>query len=136
MGVSIYCQAHISGDPQEIAVSKIVEAFSPYIVKSDEFGFKVEYDEMNNSFVYIDIQDKTCSSFSISKPCADDRLYKSIFKCLELGNLISYWSDGSKFYITNESTLSHIPPDMKDFLDDQNVELVIVNTVEEYLREL
>ena len=136
MSVSIYCQAHLNGDSQEIEVSEIIEAFSPHVVKSDEFGFKVEYDEMNSCFVYIDVKDKTCSSFSISKPCGDDRLYKAIFKCMKLGNFISYWSDGNKFYITNQSTISHIPSDMKEFLETDDVQTIVVNTVDEYLQEL
>lgn len=136
MSESIYCQAHLNGDSQEIKVSEIIEAFLPYVVRTDEFGFEVEYDKLNSSFVYVDVTDETCSSFSISQPCADKRLYMSIFKCLKLGNIISYWSDGDKFYITNQTTINHIPSEMNEFLNNEDVQLIVVNTIDDYLREL
>lgn len=136
MSASIYCQAHLNGDSQEIEVSKILDAFAPYVSKSNEFGFEVWYDEMNNSFVYIDVNDELCSGFSVNRPCADKRLYMSIFKCLSLGNFISFWNDGDKFYITNQVTIDHIPPDMKEFLETSNVEIIAVKTADDYLREL
>lgn len=82
MSSSIYFQAHLDGDSQEIEVSKIIDAFAPYVSKSDGFGFEVKYDEMNSSFIYLNVSDETCSGFSINKPCADKRLYMAIFKCL------------------------------------------------------
>jgi len=136
MSVSIFCQAHLNGDSQEIKVSEIIDAFAPYVVESDGFGFNVEFGDLNSSFVFIDLKNETCSSFSIERPCADDRLYMAIFKCLQLGNFISFWSDGEKFYITNRSILQHIPSDMKDFLASENVQIAVVNTVEDYLREI
>lgn len=40
------------------------------------------------------------------------------------------------YNITNQTTLSHIPSDMKEFLETEDVQIVVVHTVEYYLQEL
>lgn len=112
MSETIYCQAHLNGDSQQIEVSEIIEAFSSYVVKSDEFGFDVVYDEMNRSCVFIDTLDKTCSDFSISRPCGDQRLFESIYKCLSLGKLLS---DPENKALIDDNTQQRVNSNSKSF---------------------
>ncbi|MFT6921810.1 MAG: hypothetical protein ACJA1C_000807 [Crocinitomicaceae bacterium] len=92
MSVSIYCPAHIQGDNQQIEVAEIMNHLEPFVENKTPDGFDVVYDELNSSHVYIDTIDKTCSNFSINRPCGDERLYQAIYNCMQLGNVICYVS--------------------------------------------
>jgi hypothetical protein len=130
MGYTIYFQSHENGGDQQVETEKIVKCFEPYITKRDEFGFEVKYDEVNSSFVLIDLAAKTCSEFSVDRPCGDKRLFESIYKVTQLGNYVSLEDD--RYFVFNEQTIENLPEDMEEDLAESGMKLIVVKDFEHY----
>lgn len=108
MSVSLFFQAHLDGEDQQVPTSSIAKEFEPYITEKDEFGFNVKYDELNDSFVHINHSNQTCSSFSVNRPCLDDRLYLSIYQIMLLANFVCLTPDGECLAFSND-TKANLP---------------------------
>ena len=131
MSVSIYCQAHINGDDQQLSVKDILNSFGTFVKNITLNGFDVVYDEMNSSHVSIDQENTTCSNFSVNRPCGEKRLYEAIYNCMNLGNVICYTSDGDKFLVINTATIDHIPTDMKNVINSEACQLITAHSGKE-----
>lgn len=126
MSVSITCQAHLNGGDQQIRVSEIVNQFIPFLKNVTHSGFDIVYDVKNSSHVFIDTDTEFCSSFSINRPCGDERMFEALFNCLQLGNFICYM-DGEFFIITDPLTLQHLPEDMKNHVTSEPIRLIVAD---------
>lgn len=135
MGITIYFQAHINGSSQKIPVKSIVDIFLPFISKKNESGIEVRYDELNSSFINVNLEGKYCNNFSVSRPCGNQQFYKGLYKVCQLGNFISLYPDGD-CVVFNKDTLDHLPESMKEAVTGGGFVLEIVPTEKQYLKRV
>ncbi len=133
MSYTIYFQAYENGGDGKINVQNIIECFEPYIIKKDEFGFRVKYDELNTSFIYINIENHFCDGFSVNRPCVDEKLYKSIFRVMKLGNFVSLAPSDDEYYIFDPLTIKHMPSNMIIDLENNIMKKKVIKNEKEYL---
>lgn len=57
-------------------------AFGDFATPTD-FGLRLEYDAENDALVYFELDESgTTDSFTVNRPCGDERLYESLFAFL------------------------------------------------------
>jgi hypothetical protein len=115
MSLDVFVQYFSDGKPERIPMDGIRGIFAPYTVKKNSDGmWELFYDQYNCSYLcFSDIdEDKNVRGFCISRPCADERLWKCLHECLSLGNCVII-CPGVKGVLTNNSDVrNHIPHDM------------------------
>jgi hypothetical protein len=115
MSLVVFVQYFSDGKPGRIPMDGIRDIFAPYTVKKNSDGmWELFYGQSNCSYLcFSDIdEDKNVRGFRISRPCADERLWKCLYECLSLGNCVII-CPGAKGMLTNNSDVrNHVPQDM------------------------
>ena len=68
---------------QPFTETQILSAFGSHISPDPHGELRVHYDEQNESTLFCDFeQDGTADSFSVHRPCGDDRLFVALHQLL------------------------------------------------------
>ncbi len=120
MSFEVYLQSFSEHEPSGMSRSSIREVFAPFIVDdADPNYLKIEYDAMNSCWLHLTPLNGSSDcihSMSIQRPCGDSRLWESVLRLMNLGNLVFYFPGDSPPLVTDESVAGHLPPDMIDTL--------------------
>ena len=112
MSFTLYFQAYKNGIETPININQLVECFGQFVTEQNENGFKVEYNKTNSCFISIDLDKKQVDHFSIDRPCADIKLYNSIFEVAKICNLVQMEPDFDGFNIFETSTKLHLSEEL------------------------
>ena len=134
MSFDVFVQYFKDGEVETISINSLRDIFAPYVTEELENIWRVVYDDLNSSVLLLrEVDDGgNIDGFCINRPCADERLWDSMYKCLSLGNCVIYWP-GLEGLLSNRVEVSiHIPEDMLESLGKVRV----VNDYKEILRVL
>lgn len=114
MSFDVFVQYFSDGKSEQVHLDSIRDIFAPYIKEESDTVWEVVYNKSNSSVLLLGKMDKEgrTEGFCINRPCADERLWKSIYDCLSLGNCVIMWP-GLEGMITNRVNVrNHVPEEM------------------------
>lgn len=119
MSFDIYVQRFENGVPAGIPYESLKNLFSGVKVV-DAHTWRAFYDDANWCEIYVgweEDQQGLVSSLVVDRPCADGRLWDSLFRVLASGPWVLYFpSDELPAIIADARHAEHLPEDMLDTL--------------------
>ncbi|MCE5186918.1 MAG: hypothetical protein LLF76_12410 [Planctomycetaceae bacterium] len=133
MSFDIFVQYFADGQQATVPLDAVLQKFSPYAEEESEDSWKVVYDEQNECSLFLgEVDDnRNVDGFCINRPCADERLWKSIHDCLAVGNGVLFWP-GLEGLIATADVTEHIPEEMSESLGA----VIVVSDYHEILQML
>ena len=120
MSFDVYLQSFVQHEPSGVPRASIQDVFEPFIVDDTEGNdLELKYDEANSCSLHLTPLVGSCDSIhaiSIHRPCGDSRLWESVIRIMELGNVVFYFPGDSPPLVSNQSVGLHLPPDMIETL--------------------
>jgi hypothetical protein len=135
MGLALYFNYYNNQKPTKVPTYKIIELFEENIKLEIEDGFMVEYDEMNSSFIGIEMNEEFTEAFAINKPCGDRRLYESIYAASKFAPCILISPVGNST-IFNKNDINHFVLDLQETINSDDFSIEIVNSLEDFLEKI
>ena len=114
MSFDVFVQYFEDGEAGLVSINSLRDIFAPYVTEELENIWQVVYNDLNSSVLFLrEVDDGgNIDGFCINRPCADVRLWESMYKCVSLGNCVIYWP-GLEGLLSNRAEVSkHIPQDM------------------------
>jgi hypothetical protein len=109
VGFDVFMIALGDGATRGLPRAEVRAAFGPWLREGSPDLWQVEYDGPNSCAIYIDENPDRIVSAMISRPCADERLWDSLFKILLLGNAMLMWPGCKAPVIAREDTIPFLP---------------------------
>lgn len=134
MGLTLYLNYYKNQKPAKVPTYKIIELFEENIKWENEDGFMVEYDEMNSTFIFIDMKEEFCEGFAINKPCGDEQLFKSIYGASKFAPCILISPVGSST-IFNKNDIKHFVLDLQECIHSDDFPIEITNSLEDFFEK-
>ena len=134
MSFDVFVQYFSSGQSEMIPLDDIREIFAPYAKEESESILQIVYDGQNSTALYLykTTKDRKTEGFCINRPCADERLWKSVYDCMALGHCIVMWP-GLEGVITDKmDTAKHIPQE----IIEKTGRLIVVGDYKDIIKHL
>lgn len=117
MSFSLYIMALA----EPFAEADILAAFGTYVSPDTYGGLRVRYDDRNESTILCEFTaERTTDSFSVDRPCRDDRLFVALHRLLSArASFLTYPSEELVCLVTTEASASAVRakhPDLTDAL--------------------
>lgn len=115
MSFDIFVQFFLDKEEATVPLDSILAKFAPYAEEEDTW--KIVYDEQNEcSLFFGEVDDnRHVGGFCVNRPCADERFWKAIYECLNVGNGVLFWP-GLEGMIATADITEHIPDEMLESL--------------------
>jgi hypothetical protein len=117
MSYTVFISAFRDGSPLPFPVAPVREAFEPHISGGDSTSWRLRYDDLNSSDVYLHFVDGSSTEItglSVHRPCGDRRLWDALAAVLRLGPVVLY-ADFAPL-IFEHATAAHLPKEMVEAL--------------------
>jgi hypothetical protein len=101
---------YVSALDQPFTEREILEAFSPYVTAHPITGLLVRYDAQNESVIDCTFDDeRTTDSFSVHRPCANDRLFEALHGLLAARpSFLTYPDENSVCIVATDASASRV----------------------------
>ncbi|MFN5984284.1 MAG: hypothetical protein ACK476_13185 [Fluviicola sp.] len=132
MGLTLYFNYYKNQQPAKVPTYKIIELFEEYIKWENEDGVMVEYDEMNSTFILIDMIEEFSEGFAINKPYGDRRLYESIYAASKFAPCILISPVGNST-IFNKNDINHFVLDLQECIHSDDFPIEFFESEEDFL---
>lgn len=132
MGLALYFNYYKNQKPTKVPTYKIIELFEEYSKWENEEGIMVEYDEMNSSFIGIEMNEEFTEAFAINKPCGDRRLYESIYAASKFAPCILISPVGNST-IFNKNDINHFVLDLQECIHSDDFPIEIFESKEDFI---
>jgi hypothetical protein len=122
MSFELFLCCYQDGKPSGIDESRLRAAFGDALISENtEFRYwHLEYgSEINSCDVYITRLENDSSQvtgLTVSRPVAEEGLWQSLFRIMQLGNVILFFPGGRSPLIANERAIRHFPDEMLEAL--------------------
>ncbi|MBN2086573.1 MAG: hypothetical protein JW748_15255 [Anaerolineales bacterium] len=119
MSADIYIQCFLDGEPAGLPWQALILLFPVQTAESTPDFWQVRYDAQNScglSVSTLPANDTLIESLCIRRPCGDERLWRSLYTLLRMGNVVLYFPNGSPPVVADEAVTAHLPPGMLDSL--------------------
>ncbi len=119
------------GMPSGCDSAGVKKAFGTAMRDADESGFTAFYDKKNQAqvvFMPDDEDEATISGFVVERPCADARLWASLFAILTSDSFVMMTQEGTPV-IAGSVSAKNIPKEMK-------ADAIIAKTPEDLLKAI
>jgi len=119
MGFELYLDVYKDGEHCGISYQRALDAFEGFATILEPALWQVKYDETSSCDIYVSLAEDDASevsSFMVERPCADRRLWESLFAIMRLGNVVLYYPGCSAPLVASEDVIPHLPHDMIDSL--------------------
>ncbi len=121
MSVSLFVMCFKDGKLDHLPKALAEQAFGPFIIVREPNFWRVAYDICNESDIYFEEGEAGLTDFMIDRPCADIRLYESIFQVLQGSNSAMFWPDDCPPSIARSSVARHLPADVVESMGTPRV---------------
>lgn len=126
MSFNLYLCSYSNGEPSGIDVRCVRDAFGNALVREvEEFHlWHLEYGhEVNCCDVYThpESDNTTLKSLMVSRPTKDERLWASLFRIMQLGNVVLFFPGCQSPLFASAEAVKHFPRDMIDALGEPKV---------------
>ncbi len=112
MSHQIFFQYHLDGGPQAVPTKSVLAAFEPFLRDYETDSVEIRFSEQETCRLFIKTDVESVSHFMVSRPCADPRLYDSLFNAALLGNAVSYFPPVERAIVFRPDTVKHLPEDL------------------------
>lgn len=112
MSFDLYLIPFLDQRPHGIPRSAVLEAFGDHVRWNDDSTGSTQYSEMDGCTVRLStFNDDTTliSCVSVNRPVADKRLWDSLYRVMQLGNVALFFPDSTGPLIANVSVAAHLP---------------------------
>ena len=92
----------------------------------------VKYDEMNSSFIFIDMLEEFSEGFAVSKPCGDKRLFESIYAASKFAPCILIHPDGNSI-LFNKKDIHHFDIELQKSINANDLQIQILESKENFV---
>lgn len=106
------------GNPSRIPRAAVREAFGPCLREESNTSWVVDYGPAGASDIFVNPGPGEITSISVVDPITDPRLWESLFRILQLGNVVLYYPDCSAPMIADDSVAQHLPRAMIESFGD------------------
>lgn len=114
--MNCFDQGHAAGMPEEAVRS----AFSHFAADSESDHWRLRYDKANSCIIDVTRLDGTAgliSGLTLHRPCADPRLWDSIYRVMIAGQWVLFFpSEKPPIIVANSNHVKHMPVGMAESL--------------------
>jgi hypothetical protein len=115
MGFEAFVNCFKDGELDGMPRQKVRDAFGPFLTDMGAEKWRVYYDDANWSDVMIEPlakKDDLLVGIVVDRPCADERLWDSLYQILKLGNIVIYFPSNCPPLVADPEVVKHLPPGM------------------------
>ena len=119
MSFEVFIQSFKDREFAGLPRRKVCDAFGAYLTVSEPNFWQLRYDEANFCDIYAsahDGDDTLIDGFTVSRPCADERLWDALASILSLGDVVFYFAGCHAPLVARSSVVQHLPPSMVEAL--------------------
>ena len=118
MGIEYYIQGYRNGEATGINLKPILDAFGKKEGDHTDGLYRLFYDEANDCNFQVTVENGIVTSICIFRPCAHQRLYRSIFDVLRAGPYVLYAPGSEAPVIAYPDISDNLPDGMIDALGE------------------
>jgi hypothetical protein len=126
----IFLGCYRDGNSAGLPLLKVKSLFPVVSEEPESTCWTVHFDALNQSDLYFTphgLDEVEIEGLTISRPCADPRLWDAILSVMQMGNVIAYWPDCDQPAAATETVIDHLPAEMLDALGKP----LVVHTAQE-----
>jgi hypothetical protein len=132
MSFEVYVDCFLRGESAAISRQRMLDAFGSFVTVLEPHIWSVQYDEINQCYIYMGEGQDEVDGAMISRPCGDLRLWDSLFAIMQLGNVVLYYPGCRTVMVASEEVVEHLPAEMLESLGGA----VTVHSGSEILRRI
>ena len=118
MGFVLWIQSFDNAGARGVSESFMQEALGGRITKESDDTWSVEYDDLNSVTIFMDRRpDGVITSFSVERPCVDDRLWTALYDLIREGRWVLYGPEVGPF-VADPSAARNLPQEMIEALGE------------------
>src|SRR5262245_61973462 len=110
-------QCFTSGQPSGVPAAAVRDAFSNLADESEPDCWHLRYDDANSCHVHGTERANLIDALTVHRPCGDSRLWDSIYRVLQLGPWVLYFSARKPPLLMSDAAhAEQLPPEMGEAL--------------------
>jgi hypothetical protein len=110
-------QCFENGQVAGVAPEAVREAFSNLAEDSEPEYWRLWYDEANDCHVRVSRRNNQIEALTVHRPCADERLWESLYHVLRLGPWVLYFpAPKPPLVMADQSHAEQLPASMREAL--------------------
>jgi hypothetical protein len=107
-------QCFDNGRPAGVAADSVKQAFSNFAEDSEPDYWHLCYDPANSSRIHVSRFGNQIKGLTIDRPCADKRLWDSMYRVLKLGPWVLYFpAPNGPLVMADPATAENLPESMR-----------------------
>ena len=112
MSFELFIQWHDDGNRGRVPRSAVKALFPVSIAESDLERWVVRYDELNSCDIYVGSDPASIDSLTVSRPCADERLWDALFRAMQIGSAVLFFPGCARPLAATAGAVRHLPQDL------------------------
>lgn len=119
MSFELFLQCFDSGEPAGLQRATVRGLFPVVEFESEVDYWLVRYDDSNTCNIGVQAtptDPDSLASLCVFRPCDHPRLWEALFAAMRLGHVVLYFPGCRHPLTADETTITHLPPDMTESL--------------------
>ena len=116
MSFEIFVASFVDAKPSRLPRNAVRHSFGAWLIDESPTVWHIKYGPADFCDIFVDDHPETVANFMVSRPVSDGRLWDALFRVMNLGNVVLYWTNRSPPLVASLSVIRHLPREMVNSL--------------------